>query len=124
VGRNSYDAETKAAVMAELLKGQAVSKVAADYDIPEGTVKGWKSKAKDALGADDVPTETAHEIGDLLLEYVRESLHTLRVQAQHFRDLDWLREQGAAEAATLHGVQTDKVVRILEAMSPRDVADD
>lgn len=115
--RNSYDADTKAAVMAALLTGQAVSKVAEEYDIPEGTVKGWKSKAKEALGA-DVPTQKKEEIGALLLEYVRENLQTLQEQTVGtFRNTKWLEQQTAADLAVLHGVLTDKTVRLLEAMA-------
>lgn len=119
MARNEYDPATKAAVMAALLEGQAVTKVAEQYNIPAPTVSGWKSKAKEMLGA-DLPNEKRDAIGDLLIEYLRENLQTLREQAVHFRDIEWLKEQGAAESATLHGVMTDKAVRLLEAMSPPD----
>lgn len=41
-----YSEETKAAVLAALLEGQAVSQVAREYDIPRGTVKSWKNRLK------------------------------------------------------------------------------
>lgn len=122
MARKEYAPETKAAVMAALLEGQAVSHVAEKYNIPAATVSGWKSKAKESLGA-DLPNEKREAIGELLLEYLRENLETLREQARHFRDPAWLKEQGAAESATLHGVMTDKAVRLLEAMSPAADAD-
>lgn len=40
-----YSAELRAAVMAALLAGQSVSSVAREYNIPKGTVAGWKRQA-------------------------------------------------------------------------------
>lgn len=46
MSRRSYSDEIKAAVMAELAAGQGVGTVAKDYEIPVGTVKAWKRRAK------------------------------------------------------------------------------
>lgn len=113
MGRRSYSDEQKAAVMAALLAGQSVSQVAKEYKIPEGTVKAWSSRTD---RAQPVATPKKAEIGELLVEYLRENLTTLRAQSEAFRDPVWLREQGASELAVLHGVLTDKTVRLLEAM--------
>ena len=50
------------------------------------------------------------------MEYLKGSLHTLQEQARFFADAEWLRKQDAADVAVLHGVLTDKVVRLLEAL--------
>ena len=57
------------------------------------------------------------QIGDLLLEYLSTALETLQTQAEFFSDEAWLAKQNAADVAVLHGVITDKAVRLLEALS-------
>ena len=118
-----YSDEEKAAVMAALMAGQSVSSVSSEYKIPRGTVAGWSAKVN---GENYLPVSNTkkEEIGDLILAYLRENLETLRVQAVAFRDRDWLAQQGASESAILHGVLTDKAVRLLEAMSKSDASDD
>lgn len=119
----TYSAETKAQVMAALLTGQSVAKVATDYNIPEGTVKSWKNRQKDSPVA-KVATQKKEEIGDLIVEYLRTMLRTLITQAEHFGDKQWLTAQGADQLAVLHGVAMDKTIRILEAIeSKSDSAD-
>lgn len=126
-----YSAETKAAAMAALLEGQAISKVASDFRVPSGTVKAWSagsrllaagaiSAAVDQVGTQPVAsdaTQKKEEIGRLLLEYLRTNLETLQTQSVIFRDPVWLARQSAEGAAVLHGVLTDKTIRLLEALS-------
>lgn len=121
--KTKYSPETKAAAMAALLAGQSISQVASEYRIPPGTVKAWSvivrthpavvEVASDATAA---TTKKAAEIGDLLITYLRANLATLEAQAIVFRDPDWLKKQDAAGVAVLHGVLTDKAVRLLEAL--------
>jgi len=114
MGRTQYSDETKAAVLVALMEGQAVSKIAETYQIPVGTIYGWKSK--ELIGTASLPNEKREAIGELLVEYLSESIKTLIVQIKHFRNKGWLEEQGAESLAVLHGVQTDKVMRMLEAL--------
>lgn len=119
---SKYSEEKKAAVLAALLSGQAVSEVARQYKIPEGTVKSWKSRQLNGESVAVVATEKRQEVGELLLAYLRENLATLRAQVATFRDEKWLMKQNAADVAVLHGVLTDKSIRLLEALS--DSSDD
>lgn len=114
--RHRYSDETKAGAMAALLAGTSVSEVARTYQIPRGTIARWSSELKRT--AKHFDTEKKEAIGDLLLEYVRENLITLRAQAVVFRDPEWIEEQSAQEMAILHGILCDKTVRILEAIGP------
>ena len=100
--------------MAALLEGQSPAFVAREYSIPVGTVKGWKSKSK---SVPEVPTQKKEEIGDLLLGYLQDNLRALRKQTELFSDLNWLRKQDAAELGTLHGIMTDKSIRLIEALN-------
>jgi transposase-like protein len=101
--------EVRAAVAAALLAGQGVGEVAAQYRLPTSTVSRWKREARRAAGQSE-------DVGELLLAYLRENLSTLTAQAVVFRDPEWLRTQPAGELAVLHGVMTDKAVRLLEAL--------
>lgn len=114
MARQQYDDAMKAAVMAALMAGQAVNEVAKQYDIPASTVRNWKSAIK-LEGA--VDQEQRYEIGDMLLAYLRESLHALRIQAAHFGKTAWLDNQNASDLAVLHGVAADKALRIIEALA-------
>ncbi len=115
--RQKYDSQVKAAVLSALLAGQGVEQVAAEFNIPEGTVAGWKSKQQG-----EAPVDLSHDqradVGQLLVEYLKENLTTLKFQQQTiFRNSEWLKSQSAAELATLHGVIADKAARLLEAMA-------
>jgi len=100
--------------MAALLAGQSIGQVARDYDIPKTTVSRWKNEGVPENGTQK------KEIGDLILEYLHENLVTLRAQSRFFRDEKWLARQSADSAAVLHGVMTDKAIRLLEALAKHD----
>ena len=103
-----HSPEKQAAVIAALLEGQSVSAVAKEYKIPRSTVSRWKSdKIGEQLQRPDV--------SDLLLEYLTTNLATLKKQAVFFANIEWLEKQSASELAVLHGVMSDKTMRILEA---------
>lgn len=103
--------------MAALLTGQSVSEIAKQYNIPPQTLRSWKSRQMNGESIVSVATQKKEEIGDLLLDYLRTMLSTLKIQAVHFGDTNWLKDQGANELAVLHGVSTDKAIRLLEALS-------
>ena len=114
MARTEYSEETKAAVMAALLSGQSVSQIAKDYDIPKGTVSGWKRKSVEVA---EVTTQKKERIGELLVSYLSTSLETLEAQARMFKNEEWLKKQNAADVAVLHGVCADKAIRLLEALA-------
>lgn len=113
-----HNDETRAAVMSALLSGQSVSSVAKEYDIPKGTVSRWRTKAEAAVkgSASNGPKkESASDIGDKVGAYLSANLSAITAQTEVFADPDWLRSQEAADLAVLHGVMTDKAVRLIEA---------
>lgn len=119
--RADYSPETRAAAVAALLAGQSVSSVAREYNIPKGTVSDWK-RAGEGVGSDPTQKESgasesrASTIGGLLLTLLESNIRGLISASSVLRDQAWVREQGAAELATLIGVTHDKVIRMLEAM--------
>ncbi len=113
MARATYSDETKAQVMAALLTGQSVSSVAREYNLPKGTVSAWRKRDLEQVAAD--ATQKGTPIDELLSEYLHESLITLREQAKFFRNEKWLERQDASSTAVLHGVITDKAIRLLEA---------
>lgn len=135
--------ETKAAAMAALLAGQGISEVARQYNLPKTTVARLRHKVfgrapieglvampesiNDDSSVSPVPVHenvsaavpfrrSASELDTLLYEYLTASLRALRVQAEIFADREWLSKQPADELAILHGVGTDKVIRLLESI--------
>lgn len=116
---DAYDPVVKAAVMSALLTGQSVTSAAKEYNLPKGTVSGWKRQAFKKAGMVDPQTQKA-EIGNLITGYLASNLRALAVQAEVFSDRDWLKKQDANQLAVLHGVMTDKAVRLLEALSAGD----
>lgn len=116
----SYSDETKAAVMAALLQGQSVSSLAKEYKIPKGTVSNWRRKAESEAGGVQENRTQKNEIGQLITEYLKANLRALKAQAEQFSDKVWLRGQDADAVAVLHGVMTDKAIRLLEAFSADD----
>jgi transposase-like protein len=113
-----YPADIKAAAMAALLTGQSVSAIAAQYNIPEGTLWSWRNRDLNANHASDASQRKT--IGELLEEYLRASLQTLKAQVEIFADREWLQKQDASELAVLHGVCTDKAIRLLESLAPTE----
>ena len=105
-----YTPQQRAEVTAALLAGQAVNAVAKEYKMPKSTVSRWKMEA--LKGRFD---KNGVNVGDLLLSYLQENLQALRKQAALFGDHNWLRKQNAADIAVLHGIMTDKAIRLLEA---------
>lgn len=126
--RTKYSEEVKAAVMAALLGGQAMCEVAKAYSIPEGTLKAWGARARkpkrvrEVAEVSAVAPEKRIVIGDLLIAYLRANLKTLDAQTVIFSDVEWLKKQSASELAVLHGVMTDKAVRLLEALGASEIA--
>lgn len=107
------------------MSGQGADVVAKEYQIPVGTLRGWQSKQANGEQVAVVTDASKAEVGDLLLRYLRANLETLQLQQVNtFRDLAWLQKQDAQELAILHGVLTDKAIRLLEAMSNAGVAPD
>lgn len=113
MARTSYTPEVKAMVMAALLEGQSIPKVAEMYSVPRGTISGWKKVLKATIRTEATQKDET-SLDSLLLGYVSENLVTLREQAKFFRNPEWLKHQEASELAVLHGVLTDKSIRLLE----------
>lgn len=118
-----YSDQVKAQALAALLAGQAPSEVARVFGIPVGTLKSWKSRQLRGETVATVATDVRERIGRLLLGYLEETLTTLTVQQMVFRNEEWILKQSAAEAATLHGISVDKVVRLLEGLADADAPD-
>jgi transposase-like protein len=111
----AHSDEVRARVIAALLAGQGVNEIAETYSLPKATVSRIKATLPSGQ-LEQVGTKKKEQIGDLLVNYLTESLTTLSIQQKHFRDKAWLKEQSAAELGTLHGICTDKAIRLLEAL--------
>lgn len=113
----TYSDETKAAVMAALLEGQSVNSVAKQYNIPKGTVSGWKHQTQ---GVALSSTQKKEELGNLLMDLVIIKAKLLIQIAQTTMDKKWILKQNSADLAVYAGVESDKLFRMLEAFSAND----
>jgi len=109
--------EVRAQVIAALLQGQGVTKVAEDLGVPQPTVSRIK-KAIPRPSLDKVESKKRESLENLLINYVCEGLETLTAQLQEVRRPEYVQKQDAASLATLHGVISDKLTRILSAFEP------
>lgn len=125
MARRTYDAQTKAQVMAALLEGQSVSSVAARYEIPKGTVSKWKRLSSKGVAQEATQKSNLQEIpiGDLLLELLKTNVESLIAISRATQDPEWIKSQDAAELGTFFGVKHDKVVRLIESLNAQNDAE-
>lgn len=119
MGKTQYSDDVKAQVMAALMAGQSLSQASKEYDVPRSTVARW------GRSIDEAPKIGTQKkaIGELIVEYLETNLIALRAQAEVFSNREWLMNQEASQAAVLHGVMTDKAIRLLEALAKRNAGD-
>jgi transposase-like protein len=110
----THSDETRAAVMAALLTGQGVSEIAAEYKLPESSVRNWKRQLSSEQLA-EVSAKKGERLETLLFDYLTTVLSTLQKQAEIVGTEAYIRKQPADSLAVLHGVMADKAIRILEA---------
>lgn len=119
-GQPAYDQTQRAAVLASLLAGSSVAEVSRQTGIPDSTVERWRDQAGIGPKQPKIPqllgAETKYDLGELVGGYLSDILITLRAQSVHARDEEWLARQNAHDLAILHGVLSDKAVRLLGAL--------
>lgn len=117
--RSTIPDEIKAAVLADLVL-MSPAAVAAKYGLKPGTVRGWKSQEQSALVPIEsdpvVITQKKHRITALMLEYLEANLNAQIAQAYVAADPTYINRQPAESLAILHGVFSDKAVRLVEAL--------
>jgi regulator of protease activity HflC (stomatin/prohibitin superfamily) len=106
---------TRAAVVAALLEGQAVTKVADDYKIDKATVSRLKKAIPVAL-LQEVATKKEIDIAGKIADHLNASFEALTNILAVTKDNAWLTKQNASDLATFSGVTADKVFRVLEAI--------
>jgi transposase-like protein len=116
MARKNYTDETKAEVMAALLAGQSVSRVADDFDIPRSTIGNWSAKLNQA-GVPIVPSQKKQEIGDRLVTLINKMIDAQYAMLEIMAEKDYLRKQDLAELSMGFGVSNDKLDRILTRLS-------
>lgn len=112
-GRKHGD-EIQAQVMASLLAGQGVNEIAEQYNLPESTVREWRSTLTPEQFA-EIRAKKGERVESLLFGYLCQVLQTLKAQAEVASEREYILEQPAGELAVLHGVMADKGIRLLEA---------
>lgn len=114
-----YNSEARAAVLAAILSGSSLREISRAMHIPETTVARWRDQAGIGPKPPDprlLGEEKKADLGERVGDYLDDILVSLRAQAIHTRDPDWLARQDAGQLAILHGVLADKAVRLLGAL--------
>src|SRR5215210_3098727 len=111
--RHSDDVQSQ--VMAALLAGQGVMETATQYDLPESTIREWRSALSSEQFA-ELRAKKGEQIEELLFGYLTANLKALKAQADVTSEREYIIEQSASDLAVLHGVMADKSVRLLEAI--------
>lgn len=106
---------TRAAIMAALLEGQGVTFVAGQYNVNRQTVARLKTKIS-AEQWNAVTAQKELDIATMISENLQISFAAMRNILQLTNDRSWITKQPAAELATLFGVTSDKVFRVLQAI--------
>jgi transposase-like protein len=109
-----HSPETRAAVLAALAAGESVNRVSQQFGVSRRTISGWRDQAQLPTVAQQKKVEIGQKVYELLEDYIE----TLRVQVRVTRDEAWIKKQTAGELAILHGVLSDKSVRLLAAFRP------
>lgn len=107
--------ETRAAIIASLLEGQALTKVAADYKVSIATV----SRLKDTISAEElqkVVRKKEIDIANHIARMLDASFQAITNVLAVTKNAKWLDQQSASELATFLGVTSDKVFRVLQAI--------
>jgi transposase-like protein len=108
--------EVRAAIMAALLEGQGVSKVARDLKVSKATV----SRIKNTVAPEhlkQLETEKRENIAELMISHLTTSLKAANALAEKAAiNQSWFDKQSAGEIAVLYGVLSDKAIRLVEAI--------
>ncbi len=112
-----YPSEVRATVVAEILAGEAIAKVAKRYDVPRETAQGW--------WLEDRPVElsnvrTRERMVEQLYDTAYECLDGVRASARLLQDEAWTRSQNAADLAALVGTLSDRTIRMLGGLRPAE----
>lgn len=104
----------KAQVIAALLLGGGVMEIASELGLPHSTVSTYKAQIPDDK-LDEFRRKKGERLDEMVYEYAVATLTALAAQARTASDPGYLRRQPAGSLAILHGVMSDKIVRLLEA---------
>jgi transposase-like protein len=115
-----HPVETRAAVLAAIASGQSINSISQQFGISRRTITGWRDQAQ----LPTVAQQKKQEIGQKVYELLEDYIETLRVQVRVTRDEAWIKRQSAGELAILHGVLSDKSVRLLAAFRPAAESDE
>jgi len=115
-----HSPEFKAKVLAAIAAGTSVLQASREFGVAPGTIRMWRS----AAGITPVVNaEKKRDLGVQIGDYLSTGLETLTAQLRVFGDPNWIKEQPAGELAILHGVISDKLVRVLAGLERAEEGD-
>lgn len=105
--------KTRGLVIALLYSGETQAEAAKRAGISVRSVERIAASIRDELNR--FRKEQKHDLDQLLLDYVAETLTTLKVLLQEIRRPEFIRAQKARDLGILLGICSDKAFRVLSA---------
>jgi hypothetical protein len=113
------DDAVRAAAIADVTLGCSISEAARKHGVSRTTVQRWcKAQGVDLATCAPLVPQKRTDLGARIAEYLDTGLQALTAQARVAGDPEYIKKQPAGELAILHGVLSDKLVRILAAIEP------
>lgn len=110
----AHKEDVKGQVVAALLTGHSVTETAKLLELPHSSVSDIRSRLTDEQFV-ELRRKKGERVEELVYTYLVKGLEGLLVQVAVASDEEYLRKQPAGELATLMGVLSDKLLRILDA---------
>lgn len=112
--------------MAAVATGEQPAAVAKRFGISQGLLHGWCEQDLPPVDLSEVSrsdlarARTRERIAEEIYDTVLDFFTTLRNQLQAASREDWLKDQNAADVASLVGSEVDGVVRLLAGFRPAE----
>lgn len=104
--------------------------VAKRFGISQGLLHGWCEQdlppvhVSEVSRSDLARARTRERIAEIIYDSTVDFFTALRDQLQAASSKDWLKEQNAADLASLMGTEVDGVIRLLAGFRPAEPEDD
>lgn len=113
----TYTDELKAQAIADWKAGASLGQLVKDYHVPKATAQGWlKGHERLAVQVSN-PKKEPYNLDQLAVELVDGSGKALVAIYRLAEDPTWLRQQNAADLGVFAGVISDKLYRLLGAVT-------
>ena len=120
----TYPAEVKAQVIADWMAGASLGQLVKTYEVKKPTIQTWVRNRERLAVQVSTPKREPYNLDKLAVDLVDGSGKALVAIFRLAEDTEWLRQQNAADLAIYAGVISDKLYRLLGAVTAAPTVDD